>query len=377
MSYHAYPPSRSIALMPGCLAGTPQQRLIPTILIIADDTIVTQSLHLTSVRRWKGALGYLGYITLQVPSQGLTSGARLALARQGCATGSFKLNCAESVYAVDEQGLALFQRMDMEEDILTTTLGLREKPPRMFGSSLDTPDLRNTPLAAKTRSLHSLVDPSLRARDRLSLPSRRGFAPLVDSMSYSAMGMSSCATFTSGLFDLEDYLSLNPIDPVASNTDQASSSQRSMTLASKDVEQESSQLELDLDNSWLTSIRRHRRSLAPNSNSSISIAFSVKGLGRSFSSRKIAKHRHSVSQETTLSAHTSPSPSMGSPDTTLLITRHDSSELRNCSLFRLKQRSSFHRNADELPKGPRSGPTSLRRSTSAFATRILTTSFFT
>ena len=46
------------------------------------------------IRRWRGALGAFGDLTLQPPSQCLTSGARLALARQGCATGSFRMNCS-------------------------------------------------------------------------------------------------------------------------------------------------------------------------------------------------------------------------------------------------------------------------------------------
>ena len=117
--------SISTALMTACVASASRQRPIPTIRVIAEETSASQpSLQMAGVRRWRGALGSLGDRTLQIPSQGLTSGARLALARQGCATGSFKLNCAESVYAVDDCGMALFQRMDMEEELLTTTLGL-------------------------------------------------------------------------------------------------------------------------------------------------------------------------------------------------------------------------------------------------------------
>ena len=72
-------------------------------------------------KRWRGIDGY----TLQIPNQGPTRVSRLALARQGCASGSFRLNCDESPFVIDERGKALFQRMDSERK----QNELMEKPP--------------------------------------------------------------------------------------------------------------------------------------------------------------------------------------------------------------------------------------------------------
>ena len=197
------PPSLSYAFWVRRLSTPSSHFSVPSIRVIADESVASRTISQgDAIRRWKGTVGMLGDRTLQLPDQGLTSGARLALARQGRASGSFKMNCAESIFVVDERGLAMYQRVDIEQQLLADSLGPRERLPN--NSSCTPATLFSGPPSK----------PGLRsqARNRMSLPARRStqnFSNIQRSMSYNADGMSSCATFTSGLFSLEDYLSSN------------------------------------------------------------------------------------------------------------------------------------------------------------------------
>ncbi|KAI5121221.1 hypothetical protein M0805_007230 [Coniferiporia weirii] len=166
------------------------------------------------IRRWRGALGTIGDLTLQLPNQGLTRGARLALARQGCATGSFKLNCPESPHAVDTHGRAMFEKIDIEEELETASYGLRERPPK--GNPLDS-DVDSGAEKGDGQNLHAAGFKQSRATRRMangiSKPSRqislrthRRNLLASQSMRFDSSGLSSCATFTEGLCNLEDYV---------------------------------------------------------------------------------------------------------------------------------------------------------------------------
>lgn len=186
------------------------------------------------IRRWRGALGTMGDYTLQLPSQGPTSAARLALARQGCATGSYRLNCSESLYVVDQYGRAMFERIQLEEELEAGLHGLMEKPP-MRGSDLPTDTTSTGPPLASVSQVSGVVLPktspcaAMHSRKMTTRrvatyggevprrrPSARRRKPIPSSldMRFNSGGLSSCATFTEGLCELDelDDLAAVPYD---------------------------------------------------------------------------------------------------------------------------------------------------------------------
>lgn len=187
------------------------------------------------IRRWRGALGTMGDYTLQLPSQGPTSAARLALARQGCATGSYRLNCSESLYVVDQCGRAMFERIQLEEELEAGLHGLMEKPPmRGSNSTTETTTTSGPPLASvsqvsgvalpKASSGAAMLTRKMTTRRVATYggevprrrPSARPRKPIPSSldMRFSSQGLSSCATFTEGLCELDEFddLAVAPYD---------------------------------------------------------------------------------------------------------------------------------------------------------------------
>lgn len=176
----------------------------------------------------------MGEYTLEVPSQGPTSAARLALARQGCATGSFRLNCSESLYVIDEMGRAMFERIQLEEELEAGLHGLMEKPPMRDSQStsratlspistgLSPPPgsvqpLHTAPISSTTPGAPTLGRKMTTRRvatfggdnpRRRTSARRRKPIPSSMDMRFNSSGLSSCATFTEGLCELDDYADL-------------------------------------------------------------------------------------------------------------------------------------------------------------------------
>ncbi len=112
--------------------------------------------HNQTFRRWRGGFPGERDLTLYPPKLGLTKGARLMLARQGSATGSFRLNCAETLFAVDEQGRCLYQRMDFEEELGTMIHGSMERPIQVDSESgSSNPTITVTPAAGARFATYS------------------------------------------------------------------------------------------------------------------------------------------------------------------------------------------------------------------------------
>ena len=187
--------------------------LVPAIRIVkpTDSAPLRRSVSMCGrIRKWRGATGALGDLTLQLPSQGYTRGARLALARQGRATGSFKLNCSESLYALDEHGKSMFQKMQLGEEIQTVKYELMEKPPmRTDDSCIDTSHNAGsgTTGSHQGRIFTRRVTSDSGVKFKYPTRSQRKAAPSPHGLQFSTTGLSSCATFTDGLCNL-DY----PVD---------------------------------------------------------------------------------------------------------------------------------------------------------------------
>ena len=158
------------------------------------------------IKRWTAFPDSTSCTTLHVPNQGVTRGARLALARKGYATGSFRLNCAESLYVLDENGLCLYQRVDLEDELDTSKHGLMEKPPTPtptpeVASDLAAPKLYNR-RSQTTRKLIQGITRSRKDVRSLFSDSRMKTFGLFNSMesdSGSLGGLACTRTFSEGL----------------------------------------------------------------------------------------------------------------------------------------------------------------------------------
>ncbi|KAH8117729.1 hypothetical protein DFH11DRAFT_854749 [Phellopilus nigrolimitatus] len=279
-------------------AGT-THAIIPAIRIVKPTNPAPQLNGFAGgIRRWRGALGTMGDFTLQLPSQGLTRGARLALARQGCATGSFRLNCAESLYAVDAQGRAMFQRIQLDEELEAARFGLMEKPPMRGsdGTSVESgtviqslaSGIEDRKAARRTASelAGHFRNVSHRTRQRNILASK--------SMRHSSSGLSSCATFTEGLCNLEDYMRAGD----ASSGNQTTTSGLSTSFSMQDI----GHVLHDLDETcaspiltWFESLKKRSQPISNGANvkkrastGSLTRSFSCWDLDLTFSGSEIA-----------------------------------------------------------------------------------------
>ncbi|KAL5526043.1 hypothetical protein ACEPAG_7381 [Sanghuangporus baumii] len=252
--------------------------LTPIIRIISptDPTPARLSAGPVGIRRWRGARGTLGDLTLQLPSQGLTSGARLALARQGCATGSFRLNCAESLYVKDERGLAMFQRIELEEELDKARLGLRERPPMLVATGSapeNSEELTSVALDANSTIADSADQPSRKTR-RPSLRTQKRNMLASQGMRFDSGGLSSCVTFTEGLCHLEDYVRAGENDSTTSDFPTVHSEQEIIDLvATGDTPKLS----------WLDSLRKKTFAAAADKSPGLKKRRSTNEIARSLS----------------------------------------------------------------------------------------------
>lgn len=173
-----------------------------------------------SIRRWR-VLGALGDLNLHIPGRAWTRGERLALARQGYATGSYRLNCSESLFVLDLTGRPLFQTLDsgasggkygdmekpLKEDEEKTFP--RAPPTIRFQDSRANRMLHNGPLTADPFRQHSVAsrfrsNPSFTFYSRSSKGSRSGMA---SSLTFSE-GL--CNFHTADNFDDKSSLATSP-----------------------------------------------------------------------------------------------------------------------------------------------------------------------
>ena len=159
------------------------------------------------VHRWCGFSGF-GDGTLHPPGKGLTSCARSALARQGYATGSFRLNCSESVYAWREQ----------TQTRTRTQVDVMEKKQERNGVGVEVDgELETMKIDCSLRDHYSLTtrfyqsgrDDSTHREKKIEMSRQKEklkqMTKATTNMRFNSYGLSSCATFTSGLSSLEDY----------------------------------------------------------------------------------------------------------------------------------------------------------------------------
>ncbi|OCB84920.1 hypothetical protein A7U60_g8142 [Sanghuangporus baumii] len=316
--------------------------LTPIIRIISptDPTPARLSAGPVGIRRWRGARGTLGDLTLQLPSQGLTSGARLALARQGCATGSFRLNCAESLYVKDERGLAMFQRIELEEELDKARLGLRERPPMLATGSApeNSEELTNVALDTITATADSADQPSRKTR-RPSLRTQKRNMLASQGMRFDSGGLSSCVTFTEGLCHLEDYVRASENnDSAASDFPTVHSEQEIIDLVATG---ETPKL------SWLDSLRKKTFAAAADKSSGLKKRRSTNEISRSFSCVDISASLSEVdltfSVDTASSSSEDSSHMMEGQMKSLLCQSPEDDEVDSASTGTLRREGSWTR----------------------------------
>ncbi|KLO11556.1 hypothetical protein SCHPADRAFT_465485 [Schizopora paradoxa] len=155
-----------------------------------------------SIRRWR-VLGALGDLNLHIPGRAWTRGERLSLARQGYATGSFRLNCSESLFVLDMSGRPLVQTLDSGAS--GGKYGDMEKPLKDDQESIHprSPSTNRVQDSDKNRMLHNgplSADPFRQQSFASRFKSTSSFT--FNQRSSKGSGMASSLTFSEGLCNL-------------------------------------------------------------------------------------------------------------------------------------------------------------------------------